>query len=63
MPICITIRSTTRTRVAYFGAATAATLAAEGFGADLLVGNHVLAHIRAWGGQFVVPMPTIHIYD
>ncbi len=33
------------TRVAFFGAATATALAAEGFGADLLVGNNVLAHI------------------
>ncbi|ETX01859.1 MAG: SAM-dependent methyltransferase [Candidatus Entotheonella factor] len=33
------------TRVAFFGAATAATLAAEGYGADLLIGNNVLAHI------------------
>jgi len=33
------------TRVAFFGTATAAALAAEGFGADLLLGNNVLAHI------------------
>ncbi|ETX09184.1 class I SAM-dependent methyltransferase [Candidatus Entotheonella palauensis] len=33
------------TRIAFFGAAMAADLAAEGFGADLLIGNNVLAHI------------------
>ncbi len=33
------------TRVAFFGADTAAALVAEGFGADLVVGNNVLAHI------------------
>ncbi|MBC7804183.1 MAG: methyltransferase domain-containing protein [Candidatus Parcubacteria bacterium] len=34
-----------RTRVAFFGAATAQALVAEGFAADLAIANNVLAHV------------------
>ncbi|HEV8629156.1 MAG TPA: class I SAM-dependent methyltransferase [Thermoanaerobaculia bacterium] len=45
-------------RVAFFGAAYAGELVAEGIRADLLVGNNVLAHVPALG-DFVTGLATL----